>query len=434
MGDSCLKETTEYPRYRWFVLATLFVLTVAHAIIMISPAPLIGVISKSMKLGLGPTTGMFMGIFNLALALSCIGGGFFCDRFGLVRTYFWSCLLLILPTLALPYCGESLAGAIAVRILQAIGSGPINASVSAVAALWFPPSQRGIVTGLQGTGVTLGIAIGFVSTPAALSATGSWQTALAWQAVCAFLALAMTIIFTLGPKPPVRQPTVVCGPEGPESGSFRVAMRQPASWFGVFIVFTVCWVLSAFNDLTPAYFAIEPPVGMGHGAMTAGKLMMAVQIAFMVGSVVVGFVFEKIFKEKASLVIMIGLLFFAFFAVSIMLPAVYGNMPVLIACLMIAGFFESWVVPTVFAFIALNYPAHIVGKLTGMWFGIGLFGGTIGVIVGATALHHTGNYHASIIIVGTVALIGVVLGMFLKPAQVFCDADAYEKDSFGTGH
>jgi MFS family permease len=182
--------------------------------------------------------------------------------------------------------------------------------------------------------------------------------------------------------------------------------------------------LSAFNDLTPAYFAIEPPVGIGYGAMTAGKLMMAVQIAFMVGSAAVGVVFEKIFREKAPPVIMIGLFIFALFAVSIMLPAVWGNMPVLVACLVIAGFFESWVVPTVFAFIALSYPAHIVGKLTGMWFGIGLFGGTIGVIVGATALHHTGNYHTSIIIVGVVALIGVVLGIFLKPPKIFCEADS----------
>ena len=419
-----MKESAEYPRYRWFVLATLFVLTVAHAIIMISPAPLIGVISKSMKLGLGPSTGMFMGIFNLALALSCIGGGFLCDRFGLVKTYFWSCLLLIVPTLALPYCGESLTGAITVRILQALGSGPINASVSAVAALWFPPSQRGIVTGLQGTGVTMGIAVGFVASPAALAASGNWQTAMAWQAASAFLALAMIIIFAFGPKPPRQQHTVVCAARGSENGDFKLAMRQPASWFGVFVIFVVCWVLSAFNDLTPAYFAIEPPVGIGYGAMTAGKLMMAVQIAFMVGSAVVGLAFEKIFREKAPPVIMIGLFFFALFAVSIMLPAVYGSMPVLIACLVIAGFFESWVVPTVFAFIALSYPAHIVGKLTGMWFGIGLFGGTIGVIVGATALHHTGNYHTSIIIVGAVALIGVVLGVFLKPPPVFCETDA----------
>jgi MFS family permease len=423
-----LKETIEYPRYRWFVLATLFVLTVAHAIIMISPAPLIGVISKSTKLGLGPSTGMFMGIFNLGLALSCIGGGFLCDRFGLVRTYFWSCLFLIVPTLALPYCGDSLSGAITVRILQALGSGPINASVSAVAALWFPPSQRGIVTGLQGTGVTLGIAVGFVASPAALAASGNWQTALAWQAACAFLALAMIIVFAFGPKPPVQQHILVCNARGSGNGDFKHAMRQPASWFGVFVIFVVCWVLSAFNDLTPAYFAIEPPVGVGYGAMTAGKLMMAVQIAFMVGSEVVGLVFEKIFREKAPPVIMVGLFLFALFAVSIMLPAVYGNMSILVICLVIAGFFESWVVPTVFAFISLNYPTHIVGKLTGMWFGIGLFGGTIGVIVGATALHHTGNYHVSIMIVGTVALIGVVLGMFLKPPQVFCETDVPASD------
>ena len=116
---------------------------------------------------------------------------------------------------------------------------------------------------------------------------------------------------------------------------------------------------------------------------------------------------------------MIGYILFAIFAVSIMWPVVYGNMGVLVPCLFIAGFFEAWVVPNVFAFISLHYPAHIAGKLSGTWFGIGLFGGTVGVILGAAALHGTGNYHASILIVGLVAVIGFVLTIFLKPPKVF---------------
>ncbi|MCX8021733.1 MAG: MFS transporter [Syntrophorhabdaceae bacterium] len=412
-------KVNEYPPFRWYVLVTLFVLTVAHAIIMISPAPLVGVISKDLKLGLGPTTGMFMGIFNLALAVACIAGGFICDRFGLVKTYIGSSILLIVPTVALPYVGESALGAIIVRILQAIGSGPINASVSLVAALWFPPSQRGIVTGLQGTGVTLGIAIGFIATPYAYGITQSWQSAMAWQSAASFLALLMVVLFAFGPKPPVGSHVVARVGNKPENGDFKLAMGQPASWVGVAIIFFLCWVLSAFNDLTPAYFAIEPPAGVGYGTMTAGKLMTVVQIAFMVGSGTVGFVFERVFKEKASPVIMIGFFIFAVFAVSIMIPQVYTNMKILVLCLAIAGFFEAWVVPIVFAFIALHYPSHIVGKLTGMWFGIGVFGGTVGVILGAAALHHTGNYHTSIIIVGIIAIIGCVLGIFLKPPKVF---------------
>jgi len=419
-----MNESIQYVKFRWFVLLTLCVLTVATSVIMISPAPLIGIISKNLGLDLGTTTGTLMGIFNLALAVSCIIGGFLCDRFGLVKVFFWGSVLMIVPTLALPYCGNSVAGAVAMRVVQAFGVGPILASVSAVAALWFPPQQRGIVTGFQGMSVTLGIAIGFVAAPAAYAAVGSWQVAIAWLTISCFVALALTIVFAFGPKPPVQSKIEVCDPAVPDNGDFRLAMRQPESWVGVIVIFCLCWVMSAFNDLTPAYFAIDPPVGVGYGPMMAGKLMMAVQVAFMIGAVVIGFVFVKIFKGNARPGIIIGYFLFAIFAVSIMWQAVYSNLSVLVPCLMVAGFFEAWVVPIVFAFIALHYPAHIAGKLVGMWFGIGLFGGTVGVIVGATALHSTGNYHASIIIVGVVALIGLILTLFLKPPKVFCVSDA----------
>ncbi len=415
-----MNQEISYPGYRWFVLLVLCVTTIATSVIMISPAPLIGIISKSLRLDLGVTTGALMGGFNLALAMSCIIGGFLCDRFGVVKVYIWGSLLMIVPTLVLPYTGDSFGGVMVIRILQAFGCGPILASVAAVAALWFPPLQRGIVTGIQGMAVTLGIAIGFVAGPAAYGAVGNWQAAIAWQTISCFVGLVLAVVFAFGPKPPAHSDVVPCATDAPESGDFKLAMRQGVSWVGVFVIFCLCWCLTAFNDLTPAYFAIDPPIGVGYGPMTAGKLMMAVQVAFMVGAVVTGFVFEKVFKGTARPVIMIGYALFAVFAVSIMWPVVYANMSVLVPCLVIAGFFEAWVVPNVFAFISLHYPAHITGKLSGMWFGIGLFGGTVGVSLGAVALHATRNYHASIIIVGLIAVIGFILTIFLKPPKVFC--------------
>ena len=77
----------------------------------------------------------------------------------------------------------------------------------------------------------------------------------------------------------------------------------------------------------------------------------------------------------------------------------------------------------VIAFASKHYPAHIAGKLVGMWMGIGLFGGLAGILAGATALHNTGNYHVSIIIVCIIAIIGLIFAQFLKPPRAFCLAD-----------
>jgi hypothetical protein len=69
-----------YPRYRWLMLLVMFLVTLVSDIIMISPAPLMGVIAKSLNMSLGDMTAYLMGLFNLVVAVSCIGGGSRCYR------------------------------------------------------------------------------------------------------------------------------------------------------------------------------------------------------------------------------------------------------------------------------------------------------------------------------------------------------------------
>jgi MFS family permease len=313
--------------------------------------------------------------------------------------------------------GTSLAWVLALRGVQALGVGCIAASVSTVAARWFPAEQRGIVTGFQGMSVTLGAAIGFLATPVAYAATGTWRSAMLWLTVGCLLGLVLTLLIPFGPAPA----EAACRSDECDRGAFGLACRQPATWLVVAIMFCLSWVYCAFNDLTPGYLAIEPPVGVGYGPMLGGKLMVLMQLSAMVGSVATGFVFEKVFKGKASPVLVIGYSLFALTAVAIMAPVIYSKMPYLVACLVLAGFFQAWVVPNVLAFYSLHYPAHITGSLAGMSFGIALFGGTTGIMAGAFALHRTGNYRASIVMVGAVAVFGLVLSLFLKPPAILAD-------------
>jgi MFS family permease len=426
-----MSENIRYPGFRWYVLITFLVLQVSTTLISISPAPIIGDIAKSLNMSLGATTGSVMGVVNLVIAIACIIAGFLVDRFGFVKMLIVGAVLMIIPTAALPFFGDSFPVLMAVRIVQSLGNGPVYASIAMIAALWFPPHQRGIVTGLQGSAVTLGFAIGFVTTPLAFESVGTWQVALAWQSVSAFIGLVLAMVLLFGPKAPApahveaRDPKVVS-----DNGDFKRAMRQPVSWACIAVLFCVIWVMAAFLDLTPGYFAIDPPTGVGYGRMTAGKLMMFVQIAFIFGSAATGFVLEKVFKGVVRPVITIGYIVFAIFAVSILWPAVYKNMSVLLICLGVAGFFQAWVVPNIFAFISKHYPAHIAGKLQGSWFGIGQFGGAVGVAAGATALHNTGNYRMSIVIVSVVSVIGFIIAQFLKPPKVFSQGRRVEP---GTG-
>ena len=309
------------------------------------------------------------------------------------------------------------------RIIQACGMGPIMATASPVAARWFPEKEREIVMGIQGMTVSLGIAVGFVATPAAFAGTASWQATMAWLTIPYFAALVLALIVGFGPKPPVQSSFGDGSKLAADAHDYKLALQQPVTWLGVFVVFCLCWILSAFNDLTPAYIAIASPIGLGYGTMTAGKLMMALQIAFMVGAVVSGFIMQKVFKGSARPVIMIGYLLEAAFCTSIMWPAVHSSVGVLLIFLIAIGFFMAWPVPNAMAFVSMHYPPGIVGKIGGMWLGIGLYGGSTGVILGSIALHRTGNYHASIVVVGILALIGLMFSAFLKPPKIFCATD-----------
>jgi len=422
-----MSTTVEYTRFRWFVLLTMCIATMATAVALISPAPLMGPIAKAMGISLGEATGATMGAFTFCVALSCIVGGALVDRVGVPRVFIGSLLLVIVGELLTPVVGHTLGALTFLRAIEGAGTGPVMAAVTTIAAQWFPAHERPIVTGVQGMSMGLGIAIGFVVAPALFQSSGDWAITMAWLSVFCFIGLALTLIVAFGPKAPVVHDTLaVCDPEIVAGSDFKVALQQPVTWVGVLCVFLLSWVSQAFNDLTPAFIAVEPPVGIGLGPMTAGKMMMFYQIAFMAGAVMGGVISEKIFGGRAKPVVIMGFLLSAVFCLSIKLPFVFSNEGTLQFCLIIAGFFMSFVNPQVMAFISKNYPEHITGKVGGMTMGIGIFGGTAGVIAGSVALHATDLYQMSINIVGVIAVIGLIVALWLNPPKAFCSISSNE--------
>ena len=404
-----------YPNFRWFVLLAMIASTAASLSVMITPAPLIGEVAKSLGLSPGAATGIIMGLWNIIGATSCVAAGFLVDRYGINKLLIIGCLLPFVPSLLFPLAGHNLGAIIALRIVQASGVGPVTAIIGTLAAIWFPTHQRGMVAGIQGVATSLGVLIGFLVSPALFARTGNWQTVMAWMAVGPFIAFLLCAAIPFGPKPPVYQEDTSAEAAAAAQGLFAKAIRTPATWIIVAAVFISCWFFTGFNDLTPGYIAIEHPTGLGYGPMTAGKLMGTYQMFFMIGGLAVGFLFEKVFRESARATIGVGFLVSSVLAASIMVPLIYSQIPVLRTVLPIAGFFAAWVIPTSIAFISLNYHPSIIGRLTGLAFGIGLYAGIPGIIVGSIALKVTGNYHTSITIVSTVAILGALLVQFLKP-------------------
>lgn len=430
MKTSCVAEVViqsetyakanENHRFRWFILLSMFLVTALSATMMISPAPLMGVIAKSLSIPLSDASAYLMGLYNLVVALACIGGGIMCDRAGLMPVLLFSAVTLTSSTLALPFLGHSFSSVLLLRLMQACGYGAVLATVSPVAALWFPLKERGLVTGIQAVGLSAGIATGFISAPVLYVAVGSWQAALGWLGVASLVPLVVTILVAVVPKPVLPGSSATIS-ETHHAGAndLNLALRQPVTWFGAIVVLCSMWGLAAFNDLAPNYLAIEYPLGLGLGSLAAGKMMMSLELAAMIGAIITGIVVAKIFKGEVRPVMAVGFVMFAFFSASIMFSAVHSSTWIISLCLVIVGFFRSWVVPNALAFVAMHYPPHITGKIVGMWMGIGIFGTSAGVLCGALALRTTGNYHVSMMIIATMACLGLFISLFLKPPTVF---------------
>ena len=217
----------------------------------------------------------------------------------------------------------------------------------------------------------------------------------------------------LGPQPPASADERSEEARGEVQGAFSRALRSATTWILIASVFISCWFFTGVNDLTPGYIAIAPPTGLGYGPVMAGRLMGLYQMFFMLGGLLVGFIFEKLFRESARATLGLGFLVSGALACSLLSPSVCAKVSTLSLVLPATAFFAAWVVPTIVAFISINYHHSVVGRITGMAFGIGFYAGIPGILVGSAILSRTGSYHGSIALVALVAILGALLVQFL---------------------
>jgi MFS family permease len=405
-----------YPNYRWYALITLVAAHVIQGMALIGPSPLVGLIAETMHTDLGSATAASMLPFTLMVAIGGLLSGMIIDRWGLAKTYIVFCSLETIAAVLLPMFGTSLAGLIVLRGLQGLGCGPITASGPRLAAEWFPRSQRSMVQGFTGASLSMGIVLGLTTSPI-IAASRSWLASLTILGGLMIVAVVLSVILFLGPKSPgsIADPAT----KADVLKDFKRVFGLPVFWLTFVSAFSLSWVMQGYQDLTPGHIAVSPPAGLALGTIVAGQMMGLLVFAFVLGSLVSPIVAEKIFRGKYGRAVTVSFLLTAVFCVSVMWPAVTSRTSTLAICLFFAGFFMGMPNAINMSFIANNYPEHITGSVGGFTMGLGIFGGSIGVAAGSTALHITGMYNVSIIIVVIVAVIGAIAGFGINPPKIF---------------
>jgi MFS family permease len=406
--------TTTNPSYRWYVLITLVIAHLMQGMALIGPTPLVGLIADTLNTNLGSATAASMLSFTLMVAIGGLISGFVIDRWGLAKTYILFCSIATVAAVLISIWGTSIVGLIILRGLQGLGCGPITASGPKLAAEWFPRNQRSMVQGVTGASLSTGIIIGLTIGPMFASSI-NWVASLTILGGLMIIAVVLSIIFLLGPKSPgsLRDQAT----KSAVIKDFKKVFRLFPFWMTFLSVFALAWVMQGYQDLIPGRIAVPPPAGLGFGAIISGRMMGLLVFAFMLGSLVSPIMAEKIFHGQYGRAVSASFSLTAVFCLSILLPAVTSRMPSLAICLFLAGFFMGMPNAMNMSFIANTYPEHITGSIGGFTMGLGIFGGAIGVAAGSAALHITGMYNVSIIIVAIAAITGAISGLGIKPPK-----------------
>ncbi|MFS2221483.1 MFS transporter [Pantoea sp. B65] len=410
-----------YPTIRWAILAGCCLAGACFQLAAMSYAPLLGIIAKDLSVEL-PQAVQLMTCFMLFSSLSFFISGPFVDRFGPVISITVSIALSFFPTLATYWVGQSYLAVAFLRVLQGCSVGFCMAGMVPLIMQWFPARQRSFALGITGAFIPLGAMLSVVIAPAVFSSVGNWRLTMAVISFIPCLSLIYClIIFTLARgKAPAPTPNVdlqdVQETAATGEGLFKQAITSRFTWYGIAVTFAANWIMQTVFSLTPSYFSEPAPTGLGLGPMTGGSLTTILQVASVIAPVIGGFVAGKYFNGRPGGIIVAAMVLIVTYG-ALQFQQIYSLRPLFVCFLILPGIGIGMLMPMLQAKIAESYPSRVVGRMNGLWLGIGSFGGTVGLFVSARALAATGTYLTNINIIVLVALAGFVLAMILNRSR-----------------
>jgi len=414
-------ESIKYPRYRWLILIAAAMSYINVQIINLSITPILPHIAQDLGVDLGVATN-FMTVFLFSgniiqLAL----GGVICDRFGILKTLLIGLLCAVVPSVLMPWLGHSYTGVFYARLVQGLSPGFIFPAMGPILAIWFPLKEKGLATGLMSAGVAMGSFLGTMGGPYVFKMVDTWQKMTAWVSIIGWIDLAFIIFLIAFPKPqsPVQQTQDTMTTD---RSMFKLALLAPLTIVGILVTFMSNWDMHCLYSLTPTFLSADLPTGAGYGAITSGQLMINVTVVSGIfGPMILGLMVDKVFKGRTKEVFLIGFILMFIFMYTIKMPFIYENKFLLSISLMMAGFGVQFVMPAIYIFISKSYRHQIVGKMTGLWMGIGAFGGVTGLYIAGKTLSFTGTYSIAFTLMSIAALVGIVLSIIMAKQKTLVE-------------
>jgi MFS family permease len=404
-----MDEGSRYPGHRWLVLFSVSFSVISATIAMTAFAPILSEIGTDLKVPIDLATNLMMG-YVLANAFFLFFGGAVCDRYGITLSMVLGLLCCALPASIMPWAGHEFKTVFIFRLIQGASMGFVFATMGPVLALWFPLTEQGIASGLMIGAMSVGSAAGVSAAPSIFSALGNWQLTMAFLSIPAWFGIVLAILVTRRKPPAIlsADQAMSLSPGNPGM-SYTQALFQPFTWVGCGIVFCNAWGLYGLYNMVPAYLSEKVPVGLGLGPLLAGKLSLSVTIIGFFAMIAGGLFFDKAAKGNYRIAMIIGFILTGISTYLILTPAVHNQQFLLVIFLLLAGWGIPFMNASISAAIVGNYPMQMVGRMVGLWFGFGTFGGAIGIYLGGVSIAKSGSFYWAIIAIAIAAFAGIAL-------------------------
>jgi MFS family permease len=405
-----------YPRFRWTMLVILCTAGISGTFANGGYAPILGVIAKNLNVPLGAAT-QLLTIAIFVMSAITIFAGHVCDRLGIAFTMCAGIILCVIPESLLPWIGNSYGNVFIVRMLGGLSMGLTGIIIAPCLAQWFPLKERGTAGAILSSTVGLGSAISVAASPAILRSVGSWQVTIALMTIPLWASLA--IMLTLGRRQPPAQALVNPMAEGGGAGSvaFKTMLAAPITWIGCLLFVFMAWIMMSLHSIVPPFLAVAPPAGLGYGPMMAGKISGLFFVGGLVAPLLGGVFLDKVAKGDSRHGLFIG---YAVTGIGLFLalqPPFYRSIPLLTTFLVFAGLGVGFTAPSMIVYITGRYPVHMVGKIMGLWAGVGGFGGAAGVFLGGVAVSKFGGYSSALVIIPLICIAGCALSFCFRPLR-----------------
>jgi MFS family permease len=409
-----MEEHIPYPRHRWIYLILCALCGIVWQLTMLSLSPLIEKIAGDLHVDYAMAANL-MTAFVVTAGITCMIGGSLVDRFGTMTILVGGTLCAALGAALMPLAGSNYWAVMGLRILEGVAYGGM-CTMGPTVALWFPQNERGTVAGLLGVLASVGAITAVFAGPLVYEAVGSWQGMSAVFSIYNWLVL-VALIWLVWRFDPNAYEAVRKEHARGESGEhdFRRVLGGPVFWLGIALVVLIQWGHLNLSNLGPGYLAAS--IGLGFGPVIAGQLGLAITVSMGLGPLFVGAVLLRLLNASHKAVLSILFIVATLSLHAIIVPAVSTNIPALVLGLALAGATTASVIPMLAPYAAEVFPHSVVGRVTGLWIGIGTFSGGWTVSLGGLLLARTGNYVMTYTMAAAAVAIGFVVTLFLSETK-----------------